>query len=174
MDQCAFAAAITLDVKSLQIIEHSISTTRVTTPYMPGLLMLRESRAALSAIDGLREDFDLLMVDANGRLHPRKFGLACFLGVALDKPTIGIAKGLLCGQVEGVYVKLEGEKLAHIIEKRKGKRIFVSIGNKISLKTATSLAESMIKDHEWLPEPLRLADRFSRQAASTNQNSNKK
>ena len=37
-------------------------------------------------------DFDVLLLDGHGMLHPRKCGLASFVGVLIDKPTIGIAK----------------------------------------------------------------------------------
>jgi deoxyribonuclease V len=124
--------------------------------------MLRESGPILSTLKLLKENFDVLLIDGNGRLHPRKFGLACYVGIVLDKPTIGIAKSLLCGKIIGNLVKLDDEILAYVIEKKKGKKIFVSIGNKISLETAAKLTESMIIEGEWLPEPLRVADQYSK------------
>ena len=161
--QDANAAAVIMDAKTLQVLTYVTSRTKVKTPYVPGLMMLRESSSILSALKLLKESFDVLLVDGNGQLHPRKFGLACYLGIVLDKPTIGIAKSLLCGTITGNSVKLDNKILAHIIEKKKGKKIFVSIGNKISLKTAAKLTESLIREEDWLPEPLRLADKYSKQ-----------
>jgi len=160
--QDANAAAVVVDAKTSEILRHITSRTKVRTPYVPGLMMLRESEPILSVLKSLKENFDVLLVDGNGRLHPRKFGLACYLGIVLDKPTIGIAKSLLCGKIVGNFVKLDDEILAHVIEKKKNKKIFVSIGNKISLDTAVKITESLIREGEWLPEPLRLADRYSK------------
>ncbi|MGI0073474.1 MAG: endonuclease V [Nitrosotalea sp.] len=160
--QDAYAAAVIVDSETLQVLTHVTSRTKVKTPYVPGLMMLRESGPILSALRLLKENFDVLLVDGNGRLHPRKCGLACYIGIVLDKPTIGIAKSLLCGRILGNSVILDDEILAYTIERKKGKKIFVSIGNKISLRTAAKLTESLIKEGEWLPEPLRLADKYSK------------
>jgi deoxyribonuclease V len=88
--------------------------------------------------------------------------LACYLGIVLGKPTIGVAKSLLCGEITKDAVILDGKILGKIIEKKKGKKIFVSIGNNISLKTAVKLVESLIREEEWLPAPILLADKYSK------------
>ncbi len=161
-DKTANAAAVIVDVKSLQVLEYQVSESHVKAPYVPGLMMLRESGPVLSVLKLLKNKFDVLLVDGNGQLHPRRCGLACYLGINLDMPAIGVAKSLLCGKVSDNSVEIDGKILAKIIEKRKGKRIFVSIGHKISLRSAAKLVSSLIKDGEWLPEPLRLADRYSK------------
>jgi deoxyribonuclease V len=161
-DQHANAAAVVMDAKTLQLLDYAMSRTNVKVPYIPGLLMLRESGPALSALKLLKEDFDVLLVDGNGQLHPRKCGLACYLGIKLTKPTIGIAKSLLCGRIAGNDIKLDGKILGKIIENKKGKKIFVSVGHNISLKTASTLVESLIREGKWLPEPMLLADRYSK------------
>ena len=158
----ASAAAVIMDAKTLQVLTYVKSTTKVNTPYVPGLMMLRESRPIFSALRLLKGSFDVLLVDGNGQLHPRRCGLACYIGIVLDTPTIGIAKSMLCGKIRGNSVELDGKILANIVEKKRGKKIYVSIGNKISLKSATRLTESLIKKGEWLPEPLRLADKYSK------------
>lgn len=168
-NQNAYAAAVIMNAKTLQVIKHKTSRSRVEIPYAPGFMMLRESGPVLLTLKSLREDFDVLLVDANGRLHPRRCGLACYLGIVLDKPTIGVAKSLLCGKLSDRSVIQNNEVLAHVIEKKRGKKIFVSIGNKISLKTASKLTSSLIKEGEWLPEPLLLADRYSKQLAKLDQ-----
>jgi len=158
----ARASGVILKNKTLELLEYKILQSQVTTPYISGLLMLRESRPILSVLKLLEGDFDLLLVDGNGRLHPRRCGLACYLGIILDKPVIGVAKSLLCGREEDDNVILDREILGKIIEKKKGKKIFVSVGNKITLDTATCLVKSLIREDQWLPEPLRLADLYSK------------
>ncbi|MGI0068988.1 MAG: endonuclease V, partial [Nitrosopumilaceae archaeon] len=74
--QDAYAAAVIVDSETLQVLTHVTSRTKVKTPYVPGLMMLRESGPILSALRLLKENFDVLLVDGNGRLHPRKCGLA--------------------------------------------------------------------------------------------------
>jgi deoxyribonuclease V len=159
--QSANAAAVVIDAKTFDLIDYAVLKTKVKAPYVPGLMMLRESGPAISVLKLLKKNFDVLFVDGNGQLHPRKCGLACYLGIILNKPTVGVAKSLLCGEITGDVVKLDGEILGKVIEK-KGKRIFVSVGNRISLKTATKLVKSLIREGEWLPQPLLLADRYSK------------
>ena len=165
--KAAYAAAVLVDAATLEITERATTETRIIYPYIPGLLMLREANPVISAINSLKGDFDLLMVDGNGRLHPRMCGLACYLGIILDKPTIGVAKSLLCGSIWGHYVMLHGEVAGGLIE-CDNKKIYVSIGNRISLETAMKLTESLIKRRERSPEPLRMADKYSKERAKNN------
>ncbi len=161
-DDAANAAAVVMDVKSLKILDHIVSKTRVKTPYVPGLMMIRESGPVLSSLKLLKENFEVLLVDGNGQLHPRKCGLACYLGLALNKPTIGIAKSLLCGEIVQDSVKLDGKILGKIIEKKKGKKIYISVGHKISLNSAAKLVESLVEEGNWLPKPILFADKYSK------------
>ncbi|HJU13884.1 MAG TPA: endonuclease V [Candidatus Nitrosotalea sp.] len=166
-DGIANAAAVVVDACTLEVLEHVTCATRIVAPYVPGLMMLRESGPAISALKLLKNRFDVLLVDGNGQLHPRRFGLACYLGMLLDVPTIGVAKSLLCGITKGSFVLLGGKRTAKVLERKKGKKIFVSIGNKMSLRSASRLADSLIMDGRWLPEPLRLADMYSKSRQRT-------
>lgn len=159
----ANAAAVIMDARTMEVLEHATATTRVKIPYVPGLMMLREAGPVMSVLRRLKRNYDVLLVDGNGQLHPRRFGLACYLGVTLGKPAVGVAKSLLCGTVRKDSVILGGRTVARIVRRAEGRRIFVSIGNGISLKTAAKLARSFIMDGQWLPEPLRLADMYSKQ-----------
>jgi deoxyribonuclease V len=92
-------------------------------------------------------------------LHPRKCGLASYIGVLIDKPTIGVAKSILCGSImEDKYVQYDGTILGFTIKKEGKKQIYVSVGHKISLTTAIQIIKRLIKNEEWVPEPLRIAD----------------
>lgn len=143
----AYCSAVVMDGQS--VIESVDAETAATHPYVPGFLMLREAGPVLHTLGMLKGGYDLLMVDGHGLLHPRRCGLACYVGVALDKPTIGVAKSRLCGTVRpGGFVELDGEILGYAISKK----LYVSVGHRISLETAIAFVkESGI-------EPLRLAD----------------
>lgn len=132
----------------------------VKQPYVPGLFFLGEAAPAISVVKSLQNKFDLLLVDGHGQLHPRRCGLACYIGLTLDKPTIGVAKALLCGKIKNDRVLVDNKVLGMIIENKKP--LFVSVGHKISLNTATKIVSELIKPKRWLPEPLRIADLYSK------------
>jgi len=124
--------------------------------------MLRESDPILNALNKLKTDFDLLLIDGHGRLHPRFCGLACYIGIKINKPTIGVAKKLLCGNVKSnSKIEYDGKILGFELKNNK-KRIYVSIGHKISLNSAVSFVKRLILQDKWYPEPLRLADSDSK------------
>lgn len=154
----AHCAAVVVD-RQLNVVERACTKSAVKQPYIPGLFMLREAGPALRTLKKLKR-YDLLLVDGHGRLHPRRCGLACYLGVVLDKAAIGVAKSLLCGIAKGSKVELDGGILGAVIEGRKN--LYVSVGHRMSLESAVSTVRSLTKKGEWLPEPLRLADAYSR------------
>ena len=160
----AFSCAVVVERKSLAIVDSACNESSVENPYIPGLLFLREAEPILTVLEKLVHVYDLLMVDGHGLLHPRRFGVACYIGVKVDKPTIGIGKSLLCGNVVerngSQIVQFHGKKLG-IVLKTTSKPIYVSIGHKISLRTAVKLVKEVTKYR--IPEPLRLADINSRQ-----------
>jgi deoxyribonuclease V len=111
--------------------------------------MLREAEPIFYTLKSLKNSYDLLLVDGHGLLHPRKCGLACFVGVTLNKPTIGVAKSLLCGTVRpDGFVELGGELLGYAVSKK----MYVSVGHRITLKTAIAFVKDVGV------EALRLAD----------------
>ncbi|HJU33530.1 MAG TPA: endonuclease V [Nitrososphaera sp.] len=149
----AYCSAVIMDRNTQHLIESIDAQTIVKYPYVPGLLMLREAEPIFHTLNLLKNAYDLLLIDGHGQLHPRKCGLACYIGVILDKPTIGVAKSLLCGTVQpGGFVELDGEILGYAISKK----LYISVGHKITLKTAISLVR------EIGIEPLRFADINSR------------
>ena len=149
----AFCSAVIMDRNMQQVVESIDVQTIVKYPYVPGLLMLREAEPIFYTLKSLKSTYDLLLIDGHGLLHPRKCGLACYIGVTLDKPTIGVAKSRLCGTVRpDGFVELDGEILGYAISKK----MYISVGHRITLKTAITLVK------ELGIEPLRLADVNSR------------
>ncbi|RLJ07617.1 MAG: endonuclease V [Candidatus Aenigmatarchaeota archaeon] len=141
-------------------VEMVTATMKEKMPYIPGYLSFREGPAILKAYKKLKLEPDLILIDGNGILHPRKLGLASWVGIKLEKPTIGVAKSLLCGKVRGEWIFVNGEKRGYYL---KSKRLYISPGNLISLETAVKLIKLSIKNR--LPEPLRLADRYAKDKA---------
>jgi deoxyribonuclease V len=135
------AAGTLVDYESLHLLKLKLVEEATRFPYIPGLLAFREAPAILRAVRALRAKRYVCLVDAHGLAHPRRFGLACFVGVALDRPTIGVAKSLLYGRVTGdEVVDKDGHPLAEIVPlPESGKVLYVSVGHKISLKDAVEV-----------------------------------
>jgi deoxyribonuclease V len=145
----AYCSAVIMDRNMQKLIESVDVQTIVKYPYVPGLLMLREAEPIFYTLKLLKNTYELLLIDGHGLLHPRKCGLACYIGVTLDKPTIGVAKSRLCGRVRpDGFVELDGEILGYAISKK----LYISVGHRLTLKTAIVLVK------ELGIEPLRLAD----------------
>jgi deoxyribonuclease V len=149
----AYCSAVIMARNMQKLIECVNVQTIVKYPYVPGLLMLREAEPIFYTLKLLKNTYDLLLIDGHGLLHPRKCGLACYIGVTLDKPTIGVAKSRLCGTVQpDGFVELDGEILGYAISKK----LYISVGHRVTLKTAIALVKQLGI------EPLRLADINSR------------
>ncbi|MGA8857722.1 MAG: endonuclease V [Candidatus Bathyarchaeia archaeon] len=151
------SAATLVDYDSLELLTTKSFTERTRFPYIPGLLAFREGPAVLRAIRALRAKLYICLVDAHGLAHPRKFGLACLVGVALNRPTIGVAKSLLYGWVQGrEVVDREGYPIAQLVQlPQSGKTIYVSVGHKVSLKDAVEIVKHCLTPRG--PAPINFA-----------------
>ena len=163
--EIGYAAIVVLSVPDLTIVEVSEAQMPLPMPYIPGLLSFREVPVALAAYSRLSKEPDLLMVDGQGRAHPRRFGIACHLGVLLDKPAIGCAKSILVGHHEDVALERGSTApLVHRHEvvgvavrtKTKINPVFVSCGHRIALETAVRWVLDCGRGYR-LPEPTRQA-----------------
>jgi len=163
----ARAAVVVHALPSLEETERSIAVRPLDWPYIPGLLAFREVPAIVAAFEGLRSRPDLALVDGHGRAHPRRYGVACMLGVELDLPTIGVGKSRLVGEHRepahrrGSRVQLRhaDEVIGVVLRTRDGVRpVFVSVGHRIDLDNAVRLVLRCAPRFR-LPEPIRAADR---------------
>lgn len=162
-DLNAFCSAVIINKNTLEIIEIVNEKSTISYPYIPGLFMLREGEPLLKIVRLLKNLFDVLLIDGHGILHPRKCGLASYVGIMIDKPTIGVAKNLLCGSIlESSYVEYNKTILGYTIKKNNRKDIYVSVGHKISLETSIDIVKKLTKKSEFIPEPLRIADIYSK------------
>lgn len=163
-------SAIVYDVVDRKIVEKVSRLSTISFPYISGFLGFRECELELNTINCLKSKIDLLMVDGNGMLHPRKAGEAVQLGVELEIPTIGVAKSYLkidgmeynnLGTSRGSYVdlRIKDETVGKALRTMDNtKPVFVSIGNKITLDEATEIVLELCDSKSHIPIPTRIAD----------------
>jgi deoxyribonuclease V len=161
------AAAVLWDARDGVVAEQRVARVRLAFPYVPGLLSFREAPAALAALRRLRGTPDALICDGHGLAHPRRFGLACHVGVIVGLPTIGCAKSRLIGEHAepaarrgSVRALMDGrERIGTVLRTRDGVRpVFISVGHRVDLATARRVVLRCATGYR-LPEPTRLADR---------------
>ncbi len=166
------AAVVLWDMGAQTIVEERVAVRTLTFPYVPGLLSFREAPVVLAALRKLRQTPDVLMCDGHGLAHPRRFGIACHLGVITGLPSIGCAKSRLVGEHEapaeqrGAKAPLIhlGQTIGIVLRTRSGvKPVFVSVGHRIDLLSAERIVLRCAL-HYRLPEPTRLADRLAAKA----------
>jgi len=163
--ELARAAVVVLSYPDLVVLEVATAVAPATFPYIPGLLAFREAPAILAACAQLRHEPDLFIFDGHGRAHPRRLGIACHVGLFLDRPTIGCAKSRLCGEhapvpeAAGAWVPLvdAGETIGAAVRTRGGVRpVYVSAGHRSDLATAVHYVLACCRGYR-LPEPCRRA-----------------
>lgn len=171
-------AAAAVAVLTFPDLEPECSATALVPlsfPYVPGLLSFREIPPVLAALDRLPAPPDLLLCDGHGYAHPRRFGLACHLGVVTGLPSIGVAKSRLIGTHGDVPRErgtrrplMDGEEVVGtVLRTRTGVRpVYVSVGHRVSLETAVGLVLRCAPRYR-IPEPLRRADRLARRARAS-------
>jgi deoxyribonuclease V len=155
----AYAACVVMDME-FNITELRTAVSEIAFPYIPGYLALREAPITLSAV---REapGFDVLLVNGHGVAHPRGCGLATYVGLELDAPTIGIARRRLVGDIRAerdgwAPIALEGVVVGAELRGKGRSPVYVSVGHRISLETSIEIVRDFQIDGG-LPEPLRMA-----------------
>jgi deoxyribonuclease V len=165
-ERLVYAAVVLLAWPGLEVVETATAVQRAALPYIPGLLGFREVPALEEAFGRLRARPDLVMVDGHGRAHPRGLGIASHLGVVMDLPTIGVAKSVLVGKVEGGLAEeagaraplvWKGARIGIALRSRaRANPLLLSTGHRVSLDTAVAWVERTLRGRR-LPEPTRLA-----------------
>ena len=163
------AVCVALSFPELELIESSEAILPIQFPYIPGLLSFRETPVAVRALEKLENAPDLILCDGQGIAHPRRFGIACHIGLIADAPTIGVAKSILVGRFEnlgetrGSVAPLvhRGERIGAVLRtKDKVQPVYISVGHKISLPTAIEFVLRCAPKYR-LPETTRLADKMA-------------
>ncbi len=163
------AVVVVLKFPELELIETAEAKLPIQFPYVPGLPSFRETPVAIKALEKLNLTPDLILCDGQGLAHPRRFGIACHIGLIADVPTIGVAKSILIGKFENLGEErgnvasliLKNEQIgAALRTKDKTQPVYVSVGHRISLKTAVKYVLQCAPKYR-LPETTRLADKLA-------------
>ncbi len=169
-DTDALGCAVVMDLHSQIVVQIRKRTCECRTPYLPGFFQLREG-PVVAAILGELEPTGPILINGNGVLHPRRLGLASYLGVTMDKQTIGITKTLLQGKIQtrsgdtaGIVDAGQAVGSALWLNDRK-RPVYVSVGHRISLETALEVVRAT--SVHGFPEPLRRAHSIAKSMAET-------
>lgn len=168
------AGVIVYDLQTRQVLERQYVVKPVTFPYIPGLLSFREAPAAMDVIEKIQSPIDVFLIDGQGLAHPRKFGVACHIGVLIDRPTIGCAKSRLVGTPsrelpgqKGQWVDLlfKHQTVGALLRTRDHvKPLYVSAGHRITLAESIDIVLRAC-DRYRLPEPARLVHNYVTQVS---------
>ncbi|WP_306362432.1 endonuclease V [Nocardia sp. CC227C] len=168
-DGTVVAAAVVLDAVTLETVETVTATGTTDFPYVPGLLAFRELPTTLAVLEKLSTTPDLIVCDSQGLAHPRRFGMACHLGLLVDLPTIGVAKNAWGDYLDpapdrgsATSITIDGAPVGRALRTRTAvKPVFVSVGHRIDLDTACAQVLALTREYRQ-PETTRRADRLCR------------
>lgn len=161
-----YAGVVVLRMADLTVVERRGAVFETRFPYVPGLLSFREAPALLKALAQVESEPDVVVFDGQGFAHPRRFGLACHVGLWLNRPCLGCAKSRLTGAFKRLGMKAEScaplvdhdEMIGAVVRTKTGvKPVFVSVGHRIDLESAVRTVLAARAGYR-IPEPTRLAD----------------
>jgi len=163
-DGMSIGAVAVLDYDSFKLVEKQSALCKTRFPYIPTLLSFREIEPAILCIRKLHSSPDLFLADAHGFAHPYHCGFASHLGLILKKPVIGVAKSKLIGEVKTAtskadvnLIEYENRTVGAAVTTKSGcKPVYVSVGHRISLKTAIKIVKHCARSNR-VPEPVLMA-----------------
>jgi deoxyribonuclease V len=170
-----YAAVVVVRVADLTPVESVVTRAEVKFPYVPGLLSFREAPPVLAAWERLCVEPDAVILDAQGIAHPRRLGLACHVGLWVDRPCVGCAKSRLVGESDepgprpgdAVPLRVNGKPVGAVLRTAaRAKPVFVSPGHRVNLEGAVAVVRATLSRYRQ-PVPTRLAHIAANQARAT-------
>lgn len=155
------SAIAVCDYKSMGTIEKKYAIVDAKIPYKSGFLFYKDGPAVIEAFNMLENKPDVLIVEGNGILHPRRIGMASHVGILLDTATIGVTKKLMIGNVNERTVYIDKEARGYELAMRDhANPIYISPGYKVSLNSSLEIIKKCMRLPHKLPEPLHLAHKY--------------
>lgn len=151
---------IVFDYESMEKKEAKYTVMDANIPHMKEYAGFRQAPAAVETYHKLEEDPDVLIVQGTGILHPRRFGEASQIGLQVDKPAIGVAKELICGELKDEYIYEGDVKLGKMmITKEHAKPIYISPGHRVTLEKSVEFVHKFLGEKK-LPIPIHEAHKY--------------
>lgn len=167
-------AIVVCNYKTMEIIEKKYSVMPVKFPYIANYLGYREGPGIVDVFSKLENKPDVLMIDGNGIIHPRKLGLASHIGLMLDISTLGVSKNITCGKLSLGKVYMENDFVGiQVKTKEHGNPLYVSPGHKITIGTSLDVVEHSVRPPHKMPEPIHLAHKYARKIKKDFENKDK-
>ena len=175
-DDKVISGIVTLDYETMEEKSHIYAIITAEFPYIPTFLAFREGKAIVSAYGKLARKPELLMIGRCGINHPRSAGLATHIGVALDIPTIGVSKSILCGTSEQPVgagsvqlLMYGGRQIGWVLKSKENcNPIIVAPGHRVSIESSIEIVKHCLRGYK-LPEPTRQAHIYTNLIKKTQQ-----
>ncbi len=160
----AWASLVVIELKTLRTVYTKVIEDIVDFPYIPTFLAFRELPLLLKLYEKAEVKPDVFFIDGQGIAHPRGCGIATHFGVETGEVSVGVAKTKLFGYYKEPDKKrgsvspltYKGKVIGAVVRTKDfTEPVFVSVGHRISLKTAVELVLKTSKYR--IPEPTRLA-----------------
>lgn len=144
---------------------YALATFETSFPYKAGYLGFKEVPALLKVWELINNKPDILVLDGNGILHPRRMGVASHFGILANHPTIGCAKSMLYGEnyepknekFNSTEIKAKNELLGYALKtKLNCAPVYVSAGHLITQCQSLDIIKQCVRNYR-IPEPTRMA-----------------
>jgi deoxyribonuclease V len=171
-DPILYASVVVLRAGNNEVVERVSVAQKALFPYVPGLLSFREVPPLLEAFAKVKHEPTLIFCDGQGLAHPRGLGLACHLGLWLQRPCLGCAKSLLVGHFwnlgpqrgDRAPLMHKGQEVGRAVRTKKNVNpVFISSGHRIDLESAVAWTLACDGGYR-IPEPTRQAHLLANEA----------
>ena len=162
-----YGVIVILSYPDMKLKSYSLVTSETLFPYKSGYLGFREVPTLLKAWEQINHKPDVVVLDGQGYLHPRRMGVASHFGVLTSHPTIGCAKTSLYGYYEepsavksassSVFERNSNEHIGYALRtKNNTATVYISPGYGVTLKKSLEIMKACVNQYR-IPEPTRIA-----------------
>jgi len=157
----AVCSVVVLDLKTLEVLEKKHTVNEEIMPYNPNISVFREAPPIIETLKQLENQPDTLLIDGAGALHANKAGVASYVGVLVNKPTIGLMKELMHARLEEDKIMVNNEQKGTAVRLRPfANPIYITPGHNMSMEKAVELVKQVAGENK-LPLPLHLAHKIT-------------
>jgi deoxyribonuclease V len=151
--------------KNFEIIDQAYVFERINFPYFPGFRSYRELPAMIKVLERLNEKPDVILVSAQGIIHPR-LGLASHFGLSTGIPTIGVSSSLVDAEAsdeDNADITRDNKKIGKSLKsKKESNALYISPGDHITIDSAYKISKELINLPHKRPEPIHMVAKYAK------------